>query len=63
MKLKKKEDQNVDTLFLLRMGYKINMVGVTETKFGAGMEERIIQLLLYLILPTILYKLFCYGHL
>ena len=35
MKLKKKEDQNVYTLFLLRMGNKIPMEGVTETKFGA----------------------------
>jgi hypothetical protein len=33
MKLKKKEDQSVDTLFLLRMGNKIPMKGVTETKF------------------------------
>ena len=35
MKLKKNEDQNVDTSFLLRMGNKILMEGVTETKFGA----------------------------
>jgi hypothetical protein len=35
MKLKKKEDQSVDTLFLLRMRNKISMEGVTETKFGA----------------------------
>jgi hypothetical protein len=33
MKIKKKEDQSVDTLFLLRMGNKIPMEGVT--KFGA----------------------------
>ena len=37
MKLKKKEDQSVDTLFLLRMGNKIPMQGVTETKFGGVM--------------------------
>jgi hypothetical protein len=43
MKLKKKEDQNVYTLFLLRMGNKIPMEGVTETKFGAETEERTIQ--------------------
>ena len=43
MKLKKKEDQSVDTLLLLRMGNKIAMQGVTETKFGAEMEGRIIQ--------------------
>ena len=35
MKLKKKEDQSVDTSFLLRIGNKIPMEGVTETKFGA----------------------------
>jgi hypothetical protein len=35
MKLKKKEDQSVDTSFLLRMGNKTPMEGVTETKFGA----------------------------
>jgi hypothetical protein len=43
MKLKKKEDQSVDTSFLLRMGNKIPMEGVTETKFGAETEGRIIQ--------------------
>jgi hypothetical protein len=35
MKLKKNEDQSVDTLSLLRIGNKIPMSGVTETKFGA----------------------------
>jgi hypothetical protein len=43
MKLKKKEDQRVDTLFLLRMGNKIPMEGITETKFGAEIEERTVQ--------------------
>jgi hypothetical protein len=38
MKLKKKEDQSVDHLFLLRMGNKIPMEGVTETKFRTEME-------------------------
>jgi hypothetical protein len=38
MKPKKKEDQRVCTLFLLRMGNKIPMAGVTETKFGAETE-------------------------
>jgi hypothetical protein len=33
MKLKKEEDQCVDTLFLLRMGNKIPIEGVTKTKF------------------------------
>jgi hypothetical protein len=40
MKLKKKEDQSVDTLFLLRMGNKIPMEGGIETKFGAEMEGK-----------------------
>jgi hypothetical protein len=31
MKLKKEEDQNVDTLILLRRGNRIPMEGVTET--------------------------------
>ena len=43
MKLKKKEDQSVDTSLLLRMGNKIPMEGVTETKFGAEMKGRTIQ--------------------
>ena len=43
MKLNKKEDQSVDTLFLLRMGNKIPMERVTETKFRAEMEGRTIQ--------------------
>jgi hypothetical protein len=43
MKLKKKEDQSVDTLFLLRMGNKIPMEGVTETKFSAEMEGKTTQ--------------------
>jgi hypothetical protein len=33
MKLKKKEDQSVDTLDLLRRGNKIPIRGDTETKF------------------------------
>jgi hypothetical protein len=35
MKLKKMEDQSVDTSILLRRGIKIAMEGVTETKCGA----------------------------
>jgi hypothetical protein len=35
MKLKKNEDQSVDTLFLLRTGNKIPMERVTETKIRA----------------------------
>jgi hypothetical protein len=37
-KIKKKEDQCVDTSFLPRIGDKIPMEGVTETKFGAHMK-------------------------
>jgi hypothetical protein len=48
MKLKKKEDQSVDTLLLLRMGNKIPMEGVTETKFRAETEGRTIQRLPHL---------------
>ena len=39
MKLKKNEDQSVDTVPLLRIGNKTPMEGVTETKFGAVMKE------------------------
>jgi hypothetical protein len=38
MKLKKKEEESVDTLLLLRIGNKTPMEGVTETKFGAVMK-------------------------
>jgi hypothetical protein len=38
MKLKKNEDQSVDTLPLLSVGNKTPMGGATETKFGAGMK-------------------------
>jgi hypothetical protein len=38
MKLKKKEDENVDTLLLLRIGNKTPMEGVSETKIGAEMK-------------------------
>jgi hypothetical protein len=48
MKLKKKEDQSVDTSFLLRMGNKIPIEGVIETKFRAEMEGRTIQRLPHL---------------
>jgi hypothetical protein len=34
MKLKKNEDQSVDTLPLLRIGNKTPMEGVTETQFA-----------------------------
>jgi hypothetical protein len=48
MKLKKKEDQSVDTLILLRRGNKILLEGVTETKCGAETEEMNIQRLPHL---------------
>ena len=48
MKLKKKEDQSVDTLILLRRGNKIPMEGVTETKCGAETEGMTIQRLPHL---------------
>jgi hypothetical protein len=48
MKLKKKEDQSVDTLFLLRKGNKIPMGGVTEKKCGVEPERKAIQRLPYL---------------
>jgi hypothetical protein len=40
MKLKKKEDQSMDTSILLRRGNKLPMKGVTETKFRAETEGR-----------------------
>jgi hypothetical protein len=43
MKLKKKEDQSVDTSSLLRMENKIPMEGVTETKFGLDSKGWTIQ--------------------
>ena len=48
MKLKKKEDQSVDTLILLRRGNKISMEGVTETKCGAEIKGMAIQKLSHL---------------
>jgi hypothetical protein len=44
----KKEDQSMDTSFLLRIGNKIPMEGVTETKFGAKMKGGTIQRLSHL---------------
>jgi hypothetical protein len=42
-KIKKKEDQWVDTSILFRIGNKIPMEGVTETKFGAKTKGWTIQ--------------------
>jgi hypothetical protein len=47
MKLKKKEDQSVDTLPLLRIGNKTPMEEVTETKFGAETKGWTIERLPY----------------
>jgi hypothetical protein len=47
MKLKKNEDQSVDTLPLLRIGNKALMEGVTETKFGAETKGWTIYKLLF----------------
>ena len=48
MKLKKNEDQSVDTLVLLRIGNKMHLGGDTETKCGAETEGMAIQRLSYL---------------
>jgi hypothetical protein len=42
-KIKKREDQWVDTSFLLRIGNKIPMKGVTETEFRTKMKGWTIQ--------------------
>jgi hypothetical protein len=39
MKLKKKEDQSVDTLILLRCGNTIPMEGVTETSLEQRLKD------------------------
>jgi hypothetical protein len=43
MKVKNKEDQNMDTSSLLRLENKIPREGVTETKLGSEMVGRLIQ--------------------
>jgi hypothetical protein len=48
MKLKKKEDQNVDALVLLRRGNKIFMRENTETMCGVETEGKAIQRLPHL---------------
>ena len=53
MKLKM-EDQSADTSFLLRIGNKIPMSGVTETKFGAESEGRTVQRLPHLWIHAII---------
>jgi hypothetical protein len=56
MKLKKKEDQSVDTSILLRRGNKIPMGGVSETKCGAETEGMTIQKLSHLWMIHSLYN-------
>jgi hypothetical protein len=51
MKLKKKEDQTMDTLMLLRIGNKIPMEGVI--KFRAETKEMTIQRLPHLGIHSI----------
>jgi hypothetical protein len=53
MKLKKKKVQSMDTSFLLRMGNKIPMQGVTETKFVAETKGRTLQRLPHLGIQNI----------
>jgi hypothetical protein len=48
MKLKKKEDQSVDTPVLLRRGKKIPMGGDIETNHGAEIEGKAVQRLPHL---------------
>jgi hypothetical protein len=53
MKLKKKEDQTLDTSVLLRRGHKISMGGVTETKYGAETEGKAIHRLTHFLIHPI----------
>jgi hypothetical protein len=53
-KIKKREDQWVDTSFPLRIGNKIPMKGVTETKFGAKTKGWTIQRLPHLEIHPII---------
>jgi hypothetical protein len=48
MKLKKKEDQSMDTMVLLTWGNKIPMGGDTETKYVTEAERKTIQRLAHL---------------
>jgi hypothetical protein len=53
MKLKKKKNQSVDNLILLRRGNKIPTERVTETLCGAQTEGMIIQRLPHLVIHPI----------
>jgi hypothetical protein len=50
MKLKKKEDQSVDTSVLFRRENKILIEGNTETKYGAEPKGKAIQRLPQLVI-------------
>jgi hypothetical protein len=64
MKLKKKKDRSVGTSFLLGMGNKIPIEGVTEIKSGAKMEGTTIQRLPHLgIHPIYIYQIQTLLHL
>jgi hypothetical protein len=52
-KLKKKEDQSMDTLILLRRGNKLPMEVFTETKLRAETEGTSIQRLPHLVIHPI----------
>ena len=53
MMLKKKEEQSMDILFLLRRGNKISTEGDAETKCGAETEGKTIQRLPKLVIHAI----------
>jgi hypothetical protein len=53
MKLKKKEDQSVDTLVLPRRGNKVPMGEVTEIKYGTETGGKTFQRLPYLVIHPI----------
>ena len=53
MKPKKKEEQSMDALVLLRRGNKIPTEGDTETTCGAEFEGKTIQRLPYLVIYLI----------
>ena len=53
MMLKKKEEQSMDILFLLRRGNKISTEGDAETKCGTETEGKTIQRLPKLVIHAI----------
>jgi hypothetical protein len=55
MKFKQKEDQNVGTSFLLRMGNKIHRERVTDTKVGAETVDRTMQRIPHLEIHPLYY--------